>query len=173
MEQNKNGKIKTREEIKELVEGLKSQEKTIVTINGSFDILHVGHIKMLKEAKQQGDVLFVGLNSDESVRAWKKIVNNPNWHKRPINPEQARAEMLAALDSVDYVEIYEEPECMPFLENIKPHIHVNGSDYGKECVEAPTIEKHGGKIHIAKFTEGYSSTTLIDKILDVYSNNKL
>jgi D-glycero-beta-D-manno-heptose 1-phosphate adenylyltransferase len=161
-------KIKTREEISKLVQDLKEQGKRIVTINGSFDVLHIGHIKMLEEAKQQGDVLFLGLNSDESVREWKKIVKNPNWHKRPINPSWARAEMLAALEYVDYIEIYDETECMPFLENIKPHIHVNGSDYGEECVEAPLVKKHGGKIHIVKFIEGFSSTKLIDKILDVY-----
>ncbi|MFH1052962.1 MAG: adenylyltransferase/cytidyltransferase family protein [Candidatus Woesearchaeota archaeon] len=163
-------KVKTREEIRQIADELRNHGKTIVSINGSYDILHIGHIKMLQEARKQGDVLILGLNSDESVREWKKFVKNPNWYKRPINPAWARAEMLAALDSVDYIEIYDEPECMPFLDNLKPHIHVNGSDYGEDCVEAPTVKKNGGRIYIAKFIEGFSTTKFIEKILDIYND---
>jgi rfaE bifunctional protein nucleotidyltransferase chain/domain len=166
---SKNPKIKTRPEISRLVNSLKFQNKTIVTINGSFDILHLGHIKMLEEAKKQGDYLFLGLNSDESVRKWKKYQKNKDWYKRPINSENARAEFLSAIKYVDYIEIFNEITPISFLENIKPHVHVNGSDYGKKCVEAPVIEKYNGKIHIAKFLPGYSSSTLIDKIIDIYS----
>jgi len=170
---NKNPKIKTREEISKLVNSLKFQNKKIVTVNGSLDLLHIGHIKLLEEARQQGDILIVGLNSDESVRRWKKYQKTEDWHKRPINSEQNRAEFLSSIKYVDYIEIFHELTPISFLENIKPDIHVNGSDYGKECIESPLVKKYGGKIHIAKFIEGYSSTTLIDKILDVYGNNKL
>ena len=165
-------KVKTRQEIKKLADDLRKQGKTIVTINGSFDVMHIGHVKMLQEAKGMGDVLFVGLNSDQSVRGWKKHIGNPNWNKRPINPEWARAEMLAALSCTDYIEIYDEFDCIPFIENIKPQIHVNGSDYGENCIEAPTVKKYGGKVHIAKFIDGFATTKMIDKILDIYSKDQ-
>lgn len=166
-------KIKTREGIEKIVKNLKSQDKKIVTINGSFDILHIGHIKMLEEAKKQGDTLILGLNSDKSVQEWKKSQGTKDWEKRPINSEWARSEFLAALDYVDYIEIFPELTPISFLENIKPNIHVNGADYGKKCIEAPLVEKYGGKIHIVPFIEGYSSSALIKKILDIYGNNKL
>ena len=161
-------KIKTRQEIRKISEEAKKQGKTIVTINGSFDILHIGHVKMLQEAKSLGDILIVGLNSDESVRGWKKHIGNPDWNKRPINPVWARAEMLAALDCADFIEIYDEYDCIPFVDNAKPNIHVNGSDYGENCIEAETVKKHGGKVHIARFIDGFSTSKFIDKLIEVY-----
>ena len=167
-----NEKIKSRQEIKALAEQCRKQGKKIVTINGSFDIMHIGHVKMLQEAKSLGDVLFVGLNSDDSVRQWKRHIGNKNWAKRPINPEWARAEVLAAFECVDYIEIFNEPECIPFIENIKPNVHVNGSDYGENCIEAPIVKKYGGNVHIARFIEGFSTTKMIDRILDIYNAEK-
>ncbi|MAG50564.1 D-glycero-beta-D-manno-heptose 1-phosphate adenylyltransferase [archaeon] len=164
-------KIKTKEEIKELVEELRNKSKTIVTINGSFDMMHVGHIKLLQEAKQQGDVLIVGVNSDESVRAWKKHMDYKDWALRPLIQQQYRAEMLAALECVDYVTIYGEPDCLKFIEDIKPNIHVNGEDYGHDCIEARTVKKYGGKVYIVKKVEGFSTTKLIKKITDIYNKN--
>lgn len=149
-------KIKIREEIWEIAENLKKQGKKIVTCNGCFDILHAGHIKFLKEAKEQGDVLIVGLNSDSSVKENKG-------KERPINNENDRAEILAALETVNYVTIFNEKTPIKFLETIKPDIHCNGEEYGENCIEAKTVKKHGGKIHLINLKEGFSTTNLIKK----------
>ncbi len=158
-----NKKIKTREEIRQIAQNLRKQGKKIATINGSFDILHVGHIKMLQEAKKQGDVLILGLNSDSSIKQYKS-------KDRPINPQEARAEMLAALECIDYITIFDETDPIALLDVIRPDIHVNGSEYGHDCIERPIVEKHGGKIHIVKLVDGYSTTKMIEKIMKVYGN---
>lgn len=150
-------KIKTRQEIKETVKELKRKGKKIVTCNGCFDILHAGHIKFLKEAKEQGDVLIVGLNSDSSVKENK----GP---KRPINNENNRTTVLAALEIVDYITIFNEKTPITLLEIIKPDIHVNGEEYGENCLEAETVKKYGGRIHLIKLKEGFSTTDIIKKI---------
>ena len=161
-------KIKTREEITKICEELRKQGKTIVSINGSFDIFHYGHVYIFQEAKKQGDILIVGVNSDESVRAWKKHIGYEDWEKRPLNPQKARIGTIAALGCVDYVTMFDEKDCLKFVESVKPHIHVNGSEYGKDCIEAETVKKHGGKIHIIEKIEGLSTTNLINKIKTVY-----
>lgn len=166
----KNNKIKTREEIVSIVDDLKKKGKVVVSTNGSFDILHAGHVYFLKEAKKQGDVLIVGLNSDSSVREWKKLIGYKDWEKRPVVPQYARAEMLSALEAVDYVTIFEEPDCLQFVESVKPHVHVNGSEYGKDCIEAETVKKYGGTIHIVEKIPGMSTSELIQKIKDAYKN---
>lgn len=150
-------KIKTREELKGIVKRLKQQGKTIVTCNGCFDLLHAGHIKFLKEAKQQGDILIVGLNSDSSVKQNK----GP---KRPINNENDRAAVLSALEIVDYITIFNEKTPIELLEIIKPDVHVNGEEYGENCIEAPTVKKYGGKIYIIKLKKGFSTTKIIEKL---------
>src|SRR6185295_17873447 len=97
----------------------RTKGKRIVTINGSFDVLHAGHLKILTEAREQGDVLVVGLNSDVSVRGLKGAA-------RPIVPEQQRADLLLGLRCVDYVHIFDEATPIAFLEQVKPDVHVNG-----------------------------------------------
>lgn len=154
-------KIKTKEEIEQIVKDLKKQGKKIVTCNGCFDILHPGHIKFLREAKQQGDILIVGLNSDSSVKQNKGA-------ERPINNENDRATVLDALEMVDYIVIFNENTPIPLLEIIKPNIHVNGEDYGENCIEAETVKRYGGKIHLVKLKKGLSTTKLIENILKVY-----
>ncbi len=150
-------KIKTREEIEDIARQSRQQGKKIVTCNGCFDILHAGHIKFLREAKAQGEILIVAINSDSSVKQNK----GP---QRPINSEQERAEVLEALEMIDYVTIFNEETPIELLEAIKPHIHANGEEYGEDCIEAPTIKKNGGKIHIIKLKQGYSTTNIIEKI---------
>ncbi len=150
-------KIKKIEEIEEIVKELKKQRKKIVTCNGCFDILHAGHIKFLTEAKQQGDILIVGLNSDQSVKANKGS-------SRPINNENDRATVLAALETVDYVTIFNEKTPIQLLERIKPNIHVNGEEYGENCIEAETVRKNGGRIYIINFIKGHSTTDIIKRI---------
>jgi len=154
-----NKKIKTREEIKEIVDSLKKKDKNIkiVTANGSFDLLHIGHIKFLQEAKQQGDVLVVGINSDASIKKYKS-------KDRPLVPEKYREEMLAALECVDYVVIFDEENPIPLLEAIKPDVHVNGEEYGEDCIEAPIVKKHGGRVHLVKKFGDFSTTNLIERV---------
>jgi len=147
-------KIIKREELKQKVEELKRQGKTIVTLNGTFDILHKGHEEFIKEAKQQGDILIVGLNSDSSVKANKG-------QDRPLNTEENRAKMLANFKEVDYVTIFNETTPLKLLEIIKPNTHCNGEEYGENCIEAPIVKKHGGKIYLIKLIPGLSTTNII------------
>ncbi len=154
-----NPKFVKRTDIRALAERLRRQGKKIVTTNGAFDILHVGHIKSLQEAKKQGDVLIVGLNSDSSIKKYKSPL-------RPINGQEDRAAVLSALDCVDYVFIFDETVPMPFLEDVKPNVHVKSSEYGEKCIEAETVKKNGGRIHIVDVVEGYSTTKLIEKIIE-------
>jgi len=155
-----NKKIKTIDEIKKIVEKLKKDGKKIVTCNGVFDILHIGHIKFLEEAKKQGNILIVGLNSDSSVKLNKE-------QSRPINTEENRANVLAAIEYVNYITIFSEKDPRRLLEVIKPNVHVNGEEYGKNCLEADTVKKHGGKIHLVKNFGGFSTTKLINKIKEL------
>lgn len=151
-------KIQSQKNLVKIVQGLKRQGKTIVTYSGSFDILHIGHIRSLNEAKRQGDVLIILLNSDDSVRSYK----GPG---RPINSQRDRADFLAALKCVDYVVIFDEINPKKILGKIKPDIHCNGSDWGRNCVERAEVEKYGGKIHILKWTKNFSTSNLIKKII--------
>lgn len=156
-------KLKTQQQIIRLVRNFRKQGKKIVTYNGSFDILHLGHVKSLQEAKKQGDVLIVPLNSDKSIKAYKSP-------KRPIIPQSQRAQMLSALSCVDYVVIFDETNPIKILDKIKPDIHCNGADYGQNCIEKDVVKKNGGKIHILKWLPGLSTTKIIKKILNVYSS---
>ncbi len=155
-------KIKSQKEIIGLVKSLKKNKKKVVTYCGSFDMLHAGHVGVIKEAKKQGDVLVILLNTDESVRMYK----GPH---RPINSEAARAEMLAGLADVDYVVFFNEMNPKEILEKIKPDVHCSGSDWGRYSIERSVVEKHGGKIHVLKFRSGFSTSGMIKKILDVYN----
>jgi rfaE bifunctional protein nucleotidyltransferase chain/domain len=128
-----------------------------VTINGSFDILHNGHLHILNEARKRGDVLIVGLNSDASVRTYKGA-------NRPIVPERRRAEMLLALRMVDYVHVFNEPDPIAFLQEVRPDVHVNGSEYGEHCIERQTVTRGGGQIHIVNRIPGLSTSRLVDTV---------
>jgi len=159
------GKLKNQKSIIGIVSNLRKQGKKIVTYNGSFDILHLGHVKSLQEARKQGDVLIVPLNSDKSIKGYKSP-------KRPIIPQSQRAQMLAALSCVDYVVIFNELNPIKILDKIKPDIHCNGADYGKNCIEKDIVEKNGGRIYILKWIPGLSTSKIINKILDAYSDEK-
>ena len=134
---------------------LRAKGKRIVTINGSFDLLHGGHLHILSEARRLGDVLIVGLNSDASVRSYK----GPT---RPIVAERRRAEMLLALRMVDYVHIFDESDPRAFLDELKPDVHVNGSEYGDNCIESDTVRRNGGVIHIVDRLPDLSTSGLLD-----------
>ena len=157
-----NSKISTLQKLIPIVEKLKSQNKKIVTTNGVFDILHLGHVKYLEEAKKLGDILIVGVNTDKSVKQNKG-------DKRPINDEKSRMSVLAALESVDYVFLFNENDPRNWLDKIKPNIHVKAGDYKlSQIIEKDVVERNGGKIIITKVENGYSTTKLISKILSIY-----
>jgi len=145
------------DQISATVELLKSNGHTIVTLNGSFDLLHAGHLQSIFEASQQGDMLIVALNSDASIKQYKSP-------KRPIIPLEYRLQMMAALEFVNYVTWFEETDPRNLLAKIKPHVHVNGSEYGENCIEAETVKSNGGKIHIIQLIPGLSTSTVIKKI---------
>jgi D-beta-D-heptose 7-phosphate kinase / D-beta-D-heptose 1-phosphate adenosyltransferase len=141
----------------QLATTLHAKGKRIVTVNGSFDVLHNGHLYILNEARQRGDVLIVGLNSDASVRSYK----GP---ERPIVGERRRAEMLLALRMVDYVHIFDESDPIAFLKEVNPDVHVNGSEYGEHCIESETVKRGGGRIHIVNRIPGISTTGVLESL---------
>lgn len=146
--------IKSPEEIFDIVERLRRSGKKIVFTNGCFDILHVGHVKYLQEAKSYGDVLIVGLNSDDSVRQLKGA-------SRPVNPEDDRAYILAALESVDFVVKFGEETPYELIKGIRPDILVKGGDYeGKIVVGA----EFSGELRLVRFVDGKSTTATIERI---------
>jgi D-beta-D-heptose 7-phosphate kinase / D-beta-D-heptose 1-phosphate adenosyltransferase len=140
-----------------LAASLRAKGQRIVTINGSFDLLHSGHLHILNEARRQGDVLVVGLNSDASVRRYK----GPS---RPVIPEAQRAEMLLALRMVDYVHIFDEADPIAFLSEVKPDVHVNGAEYGAECIESETVRRGGGAVHLVDRLPDLSTSRLLSAV---------
>jgi len=146
-------------DIERLVRKLRRENKTIVTTNGCFDLLHVGHVRNLQGAKKLGDVLIVALNSDSSVRNYKG-------ERRPIITARDRAEMLSALPEVDYICIFGSKTPVPLLKKIKPNVHVKGSDRTvDELPEKELIESLGGMIVLFPHTGRHSTTSIINKIL--------
>ena len=152
------GKVVNQIEIKKIVEDLKSKNIKTVFTNGCFDILHVGHVRYLKESAKCGDILIVGLNSDASVKRLKGS-------SRPINPENDRAEVLAALGFVDYVVIFKEDTPENLLKLIQPDIYTKGADYTIETLpEAKAVLSYGGKVEFINLVEGKSTTNIIKNI---------
>lgn len=139
------------------VEALRASKKSIATLNGSFDLLHAGHLQIIFEASQQADILIVALNSDASIQKYKSP-------KRPIIPLEYRLQMMAALEFVDYVTWFDETDPRQLLSLIKPDVHVNGAEYGANCIEADVVRANGGSIHIVSLVPGLSTSTVIQKI---------
>ncbi len=151
-------KIKTLDELAEIVCAAKAEGKTVVLANGCFDLLHVGHTRYLKGAKEHGDVLIAALNSDESVRKLK----GPG---RPHISEQARLFMIAAIEFVDYVTIFDSTRVDDLLLKLKPDFHAKGTDYTEETVpEKDIVASYGGKVIITGDPKEHSSTDIISKI---------
>jgi len=143
--------------------GIRARGLRLVVTNGCFDILHLGHVTYLEAARQQGDVLLVGVNSDSAVRELK----GPD---RPVNSENDRAAIVAALACVDAVCIFEQRSALQFLTAAEPDIWVKGGDYTIDTVnqdERRAVEKHGGKVVILPLVPGKSTTTLLAKILQL------
>ena len=145
-------------EIKNMVNKLKKKGKKIVFTNGCFDILHAGHIKLLKKAKELGDVLIVGINRDKSI---KKIKGK----SRPIMDEKQRIEIISAIEFVDYVVPFGDTTPEKLIKIIKPDIIVKGGDYKKdEVIGKDIVEKYGGKVYIFPLVKNISTTKIINKI---------
>ena len=155
-------KILTVDQAEALAAQLKKEGKRLVTVNGSFDILHAGHLVFLGEAKEQGDVLFVGLNSDRSVREGKG-------EGRPVIPERERAQLLAALVYVDFVMVvdasYNEVQNV-LIRTVKPHVHVNGEEYGEPegWIEWPVMRAMAAAGYVVKRRPGLATSDIIEKI---------
>jgi len=151
-------KIKKSEDLKPILEGLKGKGKTVVFTNGCFDILHCGHVKCLEEAKANGDVLVVGINSDESL---KKIKGGD----RPIVDEKGRSHVVAALESVDYVTIFDEETPLETIKLLLPKVLIKGGDWSKkDIVGSDIVEKSGGEVKNIPLVKGYSTSGIIKKI---------
>jgi len=151
-------KVKTAKEMTQTLRRLKSDGKVVVFTNGCFDILHPGHVRLLEFAKEQGDVLVVGLNSDKSVREIKG-------EGRPINDEKSRALMLAALAAVDFVVLFDEPTPQKIIETMRPDVLVKGEDWReKGVVGREFVESYGGRVVLAPLVKGYSTSALIKKL---------
>jgi D-beta-D-heptose 7-phosphate kinase/D-beta-D-heptose 1-phosphate adenosyltransferase len=155
-------KLKTKEELKKIVGELKARGKKIVWTNGCFDLLHDSHVKTLRKAKALGDILIVGLNTDESVRR----VKGPG---RPVRNEKARAEVMSSLGCVDYVILYNDNSPVTLLDELAPDVYTKGSDSAraletKDSEEARVIEKHGGKVVLIPIDTSISTTKIIESL---------
>jgi len=160
------GEIVSLEEAVTIREKLRAEGKTVVLTNGHFDILHVGHVDCLQRAKALGDVLIVGLNSDASTRLLKG-------EKRPIVPQEERAQLLAALQCVDYVIIFEERTAERLLAALRPEVYVKGGDWAIEDLpEAKAVAEYGIRVEILPQVPSRSTTDIIETILTRYRGDE-
>ena len=159
-------KILEREALRNKLEALRKKGKKIAFTNGCFDILHVGHVRYLREAKKTADVLVLALNSDSSVRSIKG-------EKRPLVPENERAEVLAALEFIDFVTIFPELTPLELINYLKPDVLIKGGDWPEEkVVGREEIKKWGGRVAIIPEIEGKSTTNIVEKIKILYGSNR-
>jgi D-beta-D-heptose 7-phosphate kinase/D-beta-D-heptose 1-phosphate adenosyltransferase len=131
--------------------------RRIVTTNGCFDLINFAHLQMLQEAKSQGDILVVGINSDASVQKLK----GPN---RPIRSEVERSAIVAEFQCVDYVILFDEKDCTEFVVRVRPNVHVNDASYGENCVESTAVKACGGRLHLVPKMTWESNSQLIERI---------
>ncbi|KAF3361743.1 Uncharacterized protein PHSC3_001693 [Chlamydiales bacterium STE3] len=150
-------KLLNPEAISSSVEVIRNKNKTIATLNGSFDLLHAGHLHIIYEASKQADILIVALNTDRSIQEYKSP-------QRPLISLEYRLQMMAALSFVDYVTWFDETDPIHLLAKIKPDVHVNGSEYGANCIEGSTVRQNGGHLHIVSLMPGLSTTEIVNKI---------
>ncbi len=143
------------------------EDKIIVFTNGCFDLIHVGHIRYLQQSKALGDILVVGVNSDSSTTALKGPL-------RPLINEEARAETIAALSCVDYVVIFPELTAENLISALRPQVYVKGGDYASEedIPESKLVRSYGGKVEVLTFVPGYSTSSIIESIVQRYSPPK-
>lgn len=151
-------KILSRQDLKTSLQEERQRGRRVVLANGCFDILHVGHVRYLAGARREGDVLVVAINSDESVRTLKGA-------GRPILPEQARAELVAAVAAVDYVTIFPEPNVEALLDELRPDVHAKGTDYTAENVpERAVADRLGIRVAIVGDSKDHSTRELLARV---------
>jgi D-beta-D-heptose 7-phosphate kinase/D-beta-D-heptose 1-phosphate adenosyltransferase len=151
-------KVLDRNTLKEKVDSLRKAGERVVFANGCFDLIHIGHIRLLQQAREQGDCLVVAVNSDSSVRQIKES-------GRPVVPEGQRAEVVAALDCVDWVTIFAEPDPLVLIRLLKPDVLVKGTDWSEEeIVGAPDVIEAGGQVLRIQLEPGISTSALIKRI---------
>jgi D-beta-D-heptose 7-phosphate kinase/D-beta-D-heptose 1-phosphate adenosyltransferase len=156
-------KIKNLDVLTAIIASEKARGKKVVFTNGCFDLLHAGHVKYLQKARSLGDLLVMGLNSDASVRRLKG-------EKRPLIGEDERAHILAALDCIDYVVIFEQDTPLELITALKPHILAKGGDYTADgVVGKDVVEAYGGRVELVTFVDGKSTTNIIERILERYT----
>jgi rfaE bifunctional protein nucleotidyltransferase chain/domain len=157
-------KILSKDHLKRAIEQYKKEGKKIVFTNGCFDILHAGHVRYLSDAKKLGDILVLAINSDSSVRS---IKGKP----RPFIPQTERAYVIASLESVDYVTIFDEDTPLLLIEYLQPHILVKGGDWTEETVVGrDSVTKWGGRVVIMPEVKGISTTNIIEKIKKAFTS---
>jgi len=145
------------EEIEAKVQAIRAEGVTIATLNGSFDLLHAGHLYMIYEAAKMADILILAVNTDESIKRYKS-------RKRPIVPLQYRLEMLSALEFIHFLTWFDESDPREILKKIKPDVHVNGIEYGPNCIEAEVVKEGGGRLHLVDRIPGLATSQLIETI---------
>lgn len=166
LNRGKDGKVRRLESLLTELNWHRKQNRTIVWTNGCFDVIHRGHIEYLKFCKQHGDVVVIGLNSDNSV----KTIKGPD---RPIHNQFDRAAVLAALETVDYITIFDEPDPLNLIRKIRPDVLVKGRDWAdKGVVGQEFVESYGGKVVLAPLVEGKSSTSIIENIKALFGKGK-
>jgi D-glycero-beta-D-manno-heptose 1-phosphate adenylyltransferase len=159
------GKILDADRLAAIADSLREQHRKLVLTNGCFDLLHVGHVRYLQAARALGDALAVAINGDDSVRVLKG-------EGRPLNTESDRAEIVAALECVDYAVIFPEVRVTRMIEKVRPSIYVKGGDYTPATLhpeEQTALEKIGAEIRILPFEPGYSTSELIERMKRVPS----
>jgi len=162
--QDSNKKIISLLEACALAKKHKASGKTIVTTNGCFDILHVGHIRLFQYAKSLGDILIVGINTDDSVRDNKDL-------NRPIISERERSEIIASIYTVDIVFLFGDKTPISWIKKIKPHIHVKGGDRTlNQIIEKNAVEANGGRVELFNYQNGNSTSSIIERILKTYKD---
>ena len=152
------GKLKSIDELKAIVAAAQTKGQVVVFTNGCFDLLHRGHVHLLREAKTLGDLLIVAINSDTSVKAIKGPA-------RPILPEADRLELVAAMEMVDYVVLFKEPDPYNTIAALRPKVLVKGGDWtSEEIVGSDIVRGDGGKIVVLPYLKGFSTTEIIEKV---------
>lgn len=161
-----NQKIKNLPALLRIVRRVRKQGKRIVFTNGCFDLLHLGHVTYLEQAKSKGDLLIVGINSDRSMQRLKG-------RERPLVPQSERAQVLAGLSSVDYVTIFNEPTPLRLIQALLPDALVKGADWEKDnIVGGDVVERRGGKVVTIPVVKGVSTTQIIKRIVKRYAKRR-
>ena len=154
------GKLKNLDELAALAAQARQNGKSVVFTNGCFDILHRGHVHVLRQAKAAGDLLIVALNSDRSVQEIKGA-------NRPVLPETDRIELIGAMEMVDYVIIFDDPDPYKLIAAIKPNVLAKGGDWSaEEIIGADVVEQAGGRVVVIPYLQGFSSSEIIERILN-------